>query len=143
MANIQADASQFERGQVISAPSSLPGCVQLARLRNTRSNTKRLVVVKRYSLAELTREDEEVTGHIQHEVAAMKQFEHPNILRMFGACFGDAPPEWPDGLRPPCILCELMSEGTLLAGLAQHTSHAGMVRVGTRLVQEWTTTLCR
>ena len=80
MANIQADASQFDLGQLISAPSSLPGCVQLARLRNTRTNTKRLVVVKRYNLAELTREDEEVTGHIQHEVSSMKQFEHPNIL---------------------------------------------------------------
>ena len=80
MTHVKADASHFERGQVISAPSSLPGCVQLARLRNTRSNTKRLVVIKRYSLTELTREDEEVTEHIQHEVAAMKQFEHPNIL---------------------------------------------------------------
>ena len=47
MTNIEADVDQFERGQVISTPTSLPGSVQLARLRNNRGNAKRLVVVKR------------------------------------------------------------------------------------------------
>ena len=52
----------------------------------------------------------------------MSGLEHPNILRMFGACFGESQSSWPEGCRPPCILCELMKHGTLLKHLQRATA---------------------
>ena len=55
---MKADVSQLEQGQIISQPETLPGCVQLARIRNTRNNTsagnKKLVVIKKYFISDIT-----------------------------------------------------------------------------------------
>ena len=65
MTNLKADASQFEAGQIISQPESLPGCVQVARLRNERNSAKRVVVVKKYQVDGAG--EAEAAAHIQHE----------------------------------------------------------------------------
>ena len=86
---MKADVSQLEQGQIISHPETLPGCVRLARIRNTRNNTsagnKKLVVIKKYFISDITEseddDDIDVTSHIQHEVASMRQFDHPNIVK--------------------------------------------------------------
>ena len=80
MSKLKADHSQFEFGQVISQPESLPGCVQVARYNNAKTNTSRTVVVKKYNLADISRDTADITRHIQHEVTAMRQFDHQNIL---------------------------------------------------------------
>ena len=79
MIKFKTDPSQFEFGQVISQPQSLPGCVQLASYTNAKNNSARTVVVKRYNLSDI-QEDADITSHILHEVTAMRQFEHQNIL---------------------------------------------------------------
>jgi len=60
---------------------------------------------------------------LRTECQVMSDLEHPNVLRMFGACFGERPAEWPEGCAPPCILCELMP-GTLLAHLKSAAAEA-------------------
>jgi len=75
---MKTEINQIEFGQTISQPATVPGYVQLARFKNMRSK-KKTVVVKRYNLSDIS-DDISVTDHIQHEVAAMKQFDHPNIL---------------------------------------------------------------
>ena len=67
MTNLKADASQFEAGQIISQPESLPGCVQVARLRNERNSAKRVVVVKKYQVDGAGEAEAEAAAHIQHE----------------------------------------------------------------------------
>ena len=75
--NMKADINQLELGNVIGSPSTLPGCVQLARVKN---RNKKIVVVKKYNLSELS-DDIDATDYIQHEVSSMKQFGHPNICQ--------------------------------------------------------------
>ena len=85
---MKADVSQLEQGQIISSPETLAGCVQVARVRNMRNNnsgSKKLVVIKKYYLSDISGDEEDddidVTSHIQHEVASMRQFDHPNIVK--------------------------------------------------------------
>jgi len=68
---------EFLLGPVLAEPKSIPGCVHLARQKNSLRN----VVVKRYSLQQFLHGEveEDPTTYIQHEVTAMKQFQHPNI----------------------------------------------------------------
>jgi len=71
------ERGQFLLGPVLSSPQSIPTTVQLARQRNSLRN----VVVKRYSLQQFLHGEveEDPTIYIQHEVTAMKQFQHQNI----------------------------------------------------------------
>jgi len=64
-------------GPVLAQLQSIPACVQLARQKNSLRN----VAVKRYSLIQFIHGEveEDPTIYIQHEVTAMKQFQHPNI----------------------------------------------------------------
>jgi len=73
--------SNYQLGQMISSPQSIPGVVQMARKRS-RLTVGDMVMVKRYMLdsnTELDRETEEITAYIQHEVTLMKQLSHPNV----------------------------------------------------------------
>ena len=72
--------ASLQLGQTVGRATSLPARVQLARSGN---NTSQLLAVKRYSLAGLLdshSSEEDPTPHIQQEVAAMKQFQHPHLL---------------------------------------------------------------
>jgi len=71
------ERSQYLLGPVLAEPHSIPGSVHLARHKSSLRN----VVVKRYSLLQFLHGevDDDPTVHIQHEVSAMKQFQHPNI----------------------------------------------------------------
>lgn len=71
------DREHYQLGTVLSSPTSLPSCVQLARA----SNRLRPMVVKRYNVDESRRSGEQgdPMDHIRHEVAMMRQFQHPNI----------------------------------------------------------------
>ena len=82
MTNLKADASQFENGQIISQPESLPGCVQVARLRNERNSAKRVVVVKKYQVDGAG--EAEAAAHIQHEadMSAMLDIVHYDNMRI-------------------------------------------------------------
>ena len=79
MSKLRPDRSQFELGQVISQPQSIPGCVQVASYTNARNNAAKTVVVKKYNLSDI-QEDSDITSHILHEVTAMRQFDHQNIV---------------------------------------------------------------
>ena len=71
------ERSEFLLGPVLAEPRSIPGCVHLARQKNSLRN----VVVKRYSLQQFLHGEveEDPTIYIRHEVTAMKQFQHSNI----------------------------------------------------------------
>ena len=71
------ERGQFLLGPVLAEPQSIPGCVHLARQKNSLRN----VVVKRYSLQQFLHGEveEDPTIYIQHEVTVMKQFQHCNI----------------------------------------------------------------
>jgi hypothetical protein len=71
------ERGQFLLGPVLAEPQSIPGCVHLARQKNSLRN----VVVKRYSLQQFLHGEveEDPTIYIQHEVTAMKLFQHCNI----------------------------------------------------------------
>jgi len=77
MSLARPERGQFLLGPVLACPQSIPSSVQLARQRNS----LRSVVVKRYSLQQFLHGEveEDPTVYIQHEVTAMKQFQHPNI----------------------------------------------------------------
>ena len=68
---------EFLLGPVLAEPRSIPGCVHLARQKNSLRN----VVVKRYSLQQFLHGEveEDPTIYIRHEVTTMKQFQHSNI----------------------------------------------------------------
>ena len=74
---IKPERSEFLLGPVLAEPRSIPGCVHLARQKNSLRN----VVVKRYSLQQFLHGEveEDPTIYIRHEVTAMKQFQHSNI----------------------------------------------------------------
>lgn len=48
------------------------------------------------------------------EVQMLDTLEHPNVIRVYGLCVGDAPAKWPSDAKPPCIASELMSHGTFI-----------------------------
>ena len=71
------ERSNFLLGPVLAEPQSIPGCVHLARQKNSLRN----VVIKRYSLKQFLHGEveEDPTIYIQHEVTSMRQFKNPNI----------------------------------------------------------------
>lgn len=53
----------------------------------------------------------EMATALKDEVSIMDQIDHPNIVRLYGIVVDDGSPvpaSWPEGLRPPCVLMELM-----------------------------------
>ena len=77
---IKADCSQFIVGQIIGRQSSLPGAVHVAKMKSSKQQIiERLLAVKKYNLTDIE-DDTDVMERIQHEVAALKQLDHPNIL---------------------------------------------------------------
>ena len=85
------ERSEFLLGPVLAEPRSIPGCVHLARQKNSLRN----VVVKRYSLQQFLHGDveEDPTIYIRHEVTAMKQFQHPNIQTCITSFVSGDPPD--------------------------------------------------
>ena len=47
------------------------------------------------------------------EADVLEGLEHQNVMRFYGVSTGAAPPEWPQGLSPPCMCCELLNHTVL------------------------------
>jgi STE20-related kinase adapter protein alpha len=70
-------------GKIIACRDTIPAYVQVARHKNTNRN----VAIKRYSIDKLPLSEggEDSAKYIQHEVASMKLFLHPNLLHCLAA----------------------------------------------------------
>lgn len=67
-------------------------------------------------LTNATKDDKE---ECLDELRMLDTLEHPNVIRVYGLCDGEAPSKWPQDARPPCIASEFMSHGTFISFLAK------------------------
>jgi len=83
----EPDSDQYLFGQVLARPPTISSVVQVARHRRG-GGDRQHVVIKRYQIdrgggrgaAHAQKgDDEAAAGHILHEIASMKQLQHPNI----------------------------------------------------------------
>jgi serine/threonine protein kinase len=52
-----------------------------------------------------------IAAELKNEVSIMDQIDHPNIVSLYGVVLDDGQPvpeQWPQGLRPPCLVMEYM-----------------------------------
>jgi LIM domain kinase 2 len=64
---------------------------------------------------------EESLELLRKECALLNTLHHENVLIIYGICEGTAPDSWPEGMKPPCMCCEIMPKGTLLDFLKNQT----------------------
>lgn len=57
--------------------------------------------------------DAEVVEDLQREAALLNTVDHKHVMRLYGMSVpsDDSRPGWPSGLRPPVLVCELMTNG--------------------------------
>mmetsp|Transcript_22520 Transcript_22520/g.33778 ORF Transcript_22520/g.33778 Transcript_22520/m.33778 type:complete len:660 (+) Transcript_22520:334-2313(+) len=72
-------------------------------------------------------DDERLLEDLCKEASMLDKIDHPHVMRLYGVCTDDAelPSNWPKryNLKPPMLVCELMSEGNFVEFLQATAPH--------------------